>query len=212
MLRKNPDERPSAETLLRKRFFTAPQLSQKLRLTMPKRVSSAPVKRSVHSSDSSTSSYKSHIKGLGPLSVYATPLLRRPVKSKSHQGVAQKKKGNIRKTWKSPTQTLLVALKSMSLFEGETTAVKDTTFTIDHRPMPENLNFGIKSKDSDLCEECQFSDDSLNLDGDDKTWVLESDSAYLRLERWLASLEDIHGIDLLKNSIRLKLSLRMKLN
>jgi NIMA (never in mitosis gene a)-related kinase len=205
MLRKNPDERPGADILLKKRFFTTKPLSlqNKLPGAVSQRASSAPIKRSPFS-DSSIS-YKSHRKGLGSLSVYATPQLRRPVKSKSVQGVAQKKKEPRRKQWKSPTQTLLGALKSLSLFEGEktsTTAVEAATFTISHKCRP--LSEYSKDNDFELCNDYQSSGDSLSFECDDKTWILgiknPHDSAYLRLERWLTSLEDTHGIELLKKS------------
>jgi len=200
MLRKNPDERPGADILLKKRFFTTQPLAHnKLPVAVSQRASSAPVKRSY--SSESTLSYKSNRKGPGSLSVYATPQLRRPVKSKSVQGVAQKKREPRRKLWKSPTQTLLGALKSLSLFEGETTTAVEATFTINHKCKP--LSEYSNTNDIVLCNDYQSSEDSLSLECDDKTWILgrdTNDSPYFRLERWSASLEDTHGIELLKKS------------
>lgn len=173
-LRKNPDERPSAEALLKKRLFV-----QQTAYCPPRRASTGPtVSR----------------KNLGSLAVYATPLLPRrsasvstPVKRKSHTNKRDKncQKTSPRRRWNPPTHTLISALSSLGLSEDESTTINPPSY-------PSNDD-DWQSSDGD---EITF-DDSVNLM--DRTCVLRvQESEFHRLERWLKSLEETFGTQLLK--------------
>ena len=107
MLRKNPDERPSAEVLLRKRFFS-PGITN---ISTPKRISSAPpMSRHIRKALATS----------GPLSVYASPLLpRRPVSQSSNKKAKKVAAKSPRRRWNLPTETLISALSSLDLSEND---------------------------------------------------------------------------------------------
>ena len=176
MLRKNPEDRPSAEALLRKRLFSIKQTHQSV--TKRKLVISS-INR----------------KGIGSLSVYATPLSR-PAKGtfvKSKSQIVKTKK-DPRRRWNPPTQTLIGALSSLTLTDATTTftLANERSWSLDH--LSENIY--------DESDESQHSVDSdiLCCSNDQNTIVRPSDETqYHRLERWMVSLEAVHGVKLLKD-------------
>ncbi len=181
MLRKSPDERPSAEVLLRKRLFSVKQqqqLSQSVTIVPKRKANSATINR----------------KGLGTLSVYATPLLRPAktiVKSKSQMAKKDKckKDHHPRRRWNPPTQTLIGALSSLCLTDA-------STFTLSK---PSRWSLGQLESICDESDESQRSDEFDILGHDQTTIVRASESPFHRLERWIVSLEAVHGVKRLKD-------------
>lgn len=179
MLRKNPEERPSAEALLRKRLFsTKQQISQTVPIVTKRKLSSATTNK----------------KGLGALAVYATPLLR-PAKTiikNKNQMVKKdkcKKDHHPRRRWNPPTQTLIGALSSLCLTDA-------STFTLSK---PSRWSLGQLESICDESDESPRSDDSDILSHDQTTIVNASESSFHRLERWIVSLEAVHGVKRLKD-------------
>jgi serine/threonine protein kinase len=176
MLRKNPEDRPSAEALLRKRLFSIKQTHQSV--TKRKLVISS-INR----------------KAFGSLSVYATPLTR-PAKGtfvKSKSQIVKTKK-DPRRRWNPPTQTLIGALSSLTLTDATSTytLTNDRSWSLDH----------LSENTYDESDESQQSVDSdiLCCINDRNTIVRTSDETqYHRLERWMVSLEAVHGVKLLKD-------------
>lgn len=162
MLRKNPDERPSAEMLLRKRFF----LTGMTQHSPPKRISSAP-----------PSVRHNRKASLGPLAVYASPMIPRRTASALASNRKTKKVGTAkspRRRWKTPTETLISALSSLGLTDDEEEDVSPS---------------GISSPDSSsTCTSSLMGTCILN----------PSDSAFSIQERWTVSLEETHGVHQLK--------------
>ncbi|XP_057377743.1 serine/threonine-protein kinase Nek5-like [Daphnia carinata] len=172
MLRKNPEERPSAEALLRKRLFSSKQAHQS---STKRKVSSSPSNR----------------KGL--LSVYANPLLSRPAKSTFVKGKNQtvKTKKDPRRRWNPPTQTLIGALSSLTVTDEATFILNDSSrWSLDH----------LSENTYEESDESQRSVDSDIVGNQQTTIMRETDeSPFHRLERWIVSLEAVHGVALLKD-------------
>ncbi|KAI9555077.1 hypothetical protein GHT06_017592 [Daphnia sinensis] len=179
MLRKNPEERPSAEALLRKRLFSSKQAHQ------------SSTKRKLLASSSSPNR-----KGLGLLSVYANPLLSRPAKSTFVKGKNQtiKTKKDPRRRWNPPTQTLIGALSSLTVTDEATFTLNDSSrWSLDH----------LSENTYEESDESQRSVDSDIIGNQQTTVMRESDeSPFHRLERWIVSLEAVHGVALLKDVSR----------
>lgn len=178
MLKKNPDERPSAEALLKKRLFSFKHLTQQEVPSIPKRKLNTPT---------------ANRKGLGTLAVYAAPLLRpvKTIKNKSQMIRKDKNKKDHypRRRWKPPTQTLIGALSSLCLTET-------STVTISNKPSRWSLGR--------LDSICDDSDESLRSDeferfNDQQSATKTSETPFHRLERWLVSLEAVHGVQRLQN-------------
>lgn len=173
MLRKNPEDRPSADALLRKRLFSIKPAHQPV------------TKRKLLVSSTSTNR-----KGIGSLSVYANP--PRPAKATTlnlkgkNQMVKTKK--DARRRWNLPTQTLIGALSSLTLTDAATFTVDDSSrWSLDHL-----------SENSD--EESDESQATIDSDIHHTSTVMTFDeSPFHRLERWIVSLEAVHGVALLKD-------------
>lgn len=181
MLRKNPDERPSAEALLKKRVFSIKNLGQSSAVSsIPKRkVNSSPISR----------------KGLGSLAVYAAPLLRPAktmVKNKSQLIKKDKNKKDHqrspRRRWNPPTQTLIGALSSLCLTDA-------STFTLSK---PSRWSLGRLDSICDESDESPHSDDFELLNEPSNT-MRALETPFHRLERWIFSLEAVHGVKRLKD-------------
>lgn len=171
MLRKNPDERPSAEALLRKRFFTSPANH----LPLSRRISSAPP------------AVKLNRKALGSLAVYASPLLPRRASSALAGSTTNlkrnKKKSSPRRRWNLPTETLISALSSLGLSDEDNDTLKN------ENEEDEDVTH------SSSTDESNSSSCSILV----QTYVLNmTDSATHKLERWMVKLEEIHGVHQLK--------------
>ena len=179
MLRRNPEDRPSACTLLKKRLFStnsgAPTIAN---ITKRKINPGITVSR----------------KGLGPLAVYAVPLLK-PTKTaikNRNQTIKKdktiKKDHHQRRKWKPPTQSLIGALSSLCLKEASTYIVRES-------PDWSLIQLG-SHYDS---EESPLSDGFKSLSEESYTVERDSESPFHRMERWLVSLEAVHGVKRLKD-------------
>lgn len=148
MLRKNPEERPSAEALLRKRLLLE-------------------IDRSPTKSVAKRRSTRLKLK---------TPIAKKEKSKKDQQ---------MRRKWTAPTQSLIGALSSLCLTDT-------ATFTLSEPSRCFESDYTINHSDasSSVVSETYNEDTCI---------IRRVESPYHRLERWSASLEAVHGLQLLKD-------------
>ena len=171
MLRKNPDERPSADCLLRKPILSSVPAGRR------------PVQKKV------SYSRKFNVKQLGPLAVYL-PSDKKLVKKTK---MVLQRPVPPRRQWKKPTETLIGALSSLCLMD-QTWTIKPAVHRSSSLQLDSHNSTFSDSQEDDEEHEEMFQTKLLNLQCSNE----QQDSAFHRMEAWKCRIETVVGVNKLK--------------